>query len=137
MEKETLQTTADGVRKISSRKNFLHSIDIDRLKIETGLSIDEIARISELKNSKGVYAWKREGEKSGTRPSYNALIRLMCHGASVETLFGVEYSPKSPVKVATTGADLETLVRKVLSDLGYPAPSSLGSLVPDDTSKGP
>ena len=138
MDKENLQNSSSGKNDVSSRKkNFLHEIDIDRLKLETGLSVEEIAGIAELKNPKGVYAWDKKGDKSGTRPSYNALVRLLLKGASVETLFGVEYSPKKVIgSRPMTESDLETVVKKALSDLGYPEPSVLSAIVQGNTLKG-
>lgn len=60
------------------------------------MSIEDIGKYVNLKNPKGVYKWSKEPEDYGTRPSYNALIRLLGKGATVETLFGVEYAKMHP-----------------------------------------
>ena len=71
---------------------FLHKIDLDALKEETGLTIDDIGELVGIKNHKGVYNWAKNQSEHGTRPSYNALIKLLVAGATVKTLFGVNYS---------------------------------------------
>lgn len=43
-----------------------------------------------------VYRWSWDKSKQGNRPSFNAIVRLLQKGATVETLFGVEYNPKKP-----------------------------------------
>lgn len=81
--------------------DFLHKIDLETLKKEVGLSIEEIGNLAQLKNPKGVYNWSKDKANNGTRPPYNAVIRLLEKGATVETLFGVEYRGRSvPAEVA-------------------------------------
>lgn len=81
--------------------DFLHKIDLETLKKEVGLSIEEIGNLAQLKNPKGVYNWSKDKANNGTRPPYNAVIRLLQKGATVETLFGVEYRGRSvPAEVA-------------------------------------
>lgn len=81
--------------------DFLHKIDLETLKKEVGLSIEEIGNLAQLKNPKGVYNWSKDKANNGTRPPYNAVIRLLQKGATVETLFGVEYKGRSvPAEVA-------------------------------------
>ena len=75
-------------------KDFLHKISLESLQKELGMSIEDIGKYVNLKNPKGVYKWSKDSEDYGTRPSYNALIRLLQKGATVETLFGVEYEKK-------------------------------------------
>ena len=71
------------------------------MKKEVGLSIEEIGNLAQLKNPKGVYNWSKDKANNGTRPPYNAVIRLLQNGATVETLFGVEYRGRSvPAEVA-------------------------------------
>lgn len=72
--------------------NFLHKIDLDALKKETGLTVDEIGALVEMKNPKGVYNWSKDQAIHGTRPSYNAIVKLLKAGATTETLFGVDYA---------------------------------------------
>lgn len=76
--------------------NFLHKIDLDALKKETGLTVDEIGALVEMKNPKGVYNWSKDQAIHGTRPSYNAIVKLLQAGASTETLFGVSSKPQQP-----------------------------------------
>lgn len=72
--------------------NFLHKIDLETLKKETGLTVDEIGALIEMKNPKGVYNWSKDQNNHGTRPSYNAIVKLLQAGATTETLFGVDYA---------------------------------------------
>lgn len=78
--------------------DFLHKINLELLKKETGLSIEGIGELSQMKNPKGVYNWSKDKANNGTRPSYNAIVRLLENGATVETLFGVDYVRKKPVE---------------------------------------
>lgn len=39
-----------------------------------------------------VYRWAWDKNKKGNRPKFNAMVRLLQKGATVETLFGVEYT---------------------------------------------
>lgn len=81
--------------------DFLHKVDLETLKKEVGLSIEEIGNLAQLKNPKGVYNCSKDKANNGTRPPYNAVIRLLEKGATVETLFGVEYKGRSvPAEVA-------------------------------------
>lgn len=82
-------------------KDFLHKIDLDTLQKEMNKSLDEIGALVKMKNPKGVYKWSKSQDDYGTRPSYNAIVRLLQGGASVETLFGVEY--KRNVKKESEG----------------------------------
>lgn len=78
---------------------FLHKIDLESLKKETGLTIDEIGELVEIKNHKGVYNWAKSQIDHGTRPSFNAIVRLLEAGATTKTLFGVDCNnggPKPP-----------------------------------------
>jgi len=61
---------------------FLHKIDLDALQKEVGMTIDEIGALIEMKNPKGIYNWAKGQDNHGTRPSYNALIRLLLAGAT-------------------------------------------------------
>lgn len=116
MDNENLQRE-DG--KTSKLKFFCHNIDLERLKLETGKTIEDLAVIANLKNPRCIYAWAKSGYENGTRPSYNALASLLKAGASVETLFGVEYSPSRAGESAMRADDLKSLVLKALQELGY------------------
>lgn len=71
--------------------DFLHKIDLKALQKELGMSAEGIGRFLQMKNPKGIYNWSKE-KSPGTRPSYNAIVRLLQKGATVETLFGVDYA---------------------------------------------
>ena len=76
---------------------FLHKIDVRKVSEETGLSLDEIAALSGISDSRNLNKWSKD-KSSGSRPNFNALVNLLLHGATVETLFGVEYKgSKNPV----------------------------------------
>ena len=86
-------------KKKKAEEELLHNIDLDALKKETNLSLDEIASLSGIKDSKNLGKWA-QGKPNGSRPNYNAIIRLFQAGATVETLFGVDYSDRSCASVA-------------------------------------
>ena len=73
---------------------FLHAINLDALKKETGMNIEELAALAGV-GPKVVYKWAYM-HKDSSRPDFNAVVRLLQKGATVETLFGVEYNPKKP-----------------------------------------
>lgn len=82
---------------------FLHDIDVNSLKNELKMDVSDIAKLAEISEN-GVYKWSWDKFKNGTRPSYNAIVRLLQKGATVETLFGVNYAeihnyvPKLPLE---------------------------------------
>lgn len=76
---------------------FLHSINLDALKKETGMTIEEIAKLAGI-GPKVVYKWQYM-HKDGSRPDFNAIIKLLQAGASIETLFGVSSNPQQPASV--------------------------------------
>ena len=86
-------------------EDFLHKIDLKVLQKETEIdSAEDIGRFLQMKNPKGVYNWAKDKDIHGTRPSFNDVIRLLKKGATVETLFGVEY--KGPIKPPVLGGPL-------------------------------
>ena len=79
---------------------FLHNVDVNALKSELGLDVPDIAELAGISEN-GVYKWSWSKTKNGTRPSFNAIVRMLERGATVETLFGVDYTENhSPVKNA-------------------------------------
>lgn len=70
--------------------DFLHKISIDAIVNDTGLTVDEVAKLSGIKEARNLGKWK-QSKPNGSRPNYNALVHLLRHGATVETLFGVDY----------------------------------------------
>lgn len=83
-------------------EDFLHNIDIDKLGKEVNLDLDGLGSLAEYRNHKGVYKWAKSKGNDGTRPQFNTIVKLLERGATVETLFGVDYTEKhSPVKKAS------------------------------------
>ena len=97
--------------------DFLHKIDLETLKKEVGLSIEEIGNLAQLKNPKGVYNWSKDKANNGTRPPYNAVIRLLQKGATVETLFGVEYRGRSVPAEVSENPEFLAGVEHALTDM--------------------
>ena len=102
------------------KDDFLHRIDVNRLKIELGMSSSEIASLAGISEN-GVYKWSWTKDRHGTRPSYNALVSLLEKGASVETLFGVDYKSRhqnenGPIKI--TDEDLSRALFRAAEILG-------------------
>jgi len=80
--------------------SFLHKINLNALKNEVGIdSAEGIGNFLQMKNPKGVYNWAKDKSAYGSRPSYNDLVRLLEKGATVETLFGIDYSDRSSAPV--------------------------------------
>lgn len=90
---------------------FLHSINLDALKKETGMTIEEIAKLAGI-GPKVVYKWQYM-HKDGSRPDFNAIVKLLQAGASTETLFGVDYAathqltPANPSEPDNTPIDYQ------------------------------
>lgn len=70
--------------------NYLQKVDLKALQRETGMNLVELAKLAEI-GPKVIYKWSYM-HKDSSRPDYNAIVRLIEHGASVETLFGVDYA---------------------------------------------
>ena len=47
-----------------------------------------------IREARNLGKWA-QSKPNGSRPSYNALVKLLRAGATVETLFGVEYKPNA------------------------------------------
>lgn len=78
-------------RKAGAGEGFISRVDLDSLKKELGFSsIEEIGVFLNLSNPKGVYNWSKDQANHGTRPSYNAIVRMMRNGATSKSLFGVD-----------------------------------------------
>ena len=82
---------------------FLHDIDVNSLKKELKMEVPDIAKLAEISEN-GVYKWSWDKSKNGTRPSYNAIVRLLQAGATTKTLFGVDtaatHQPAVPSEIA-------------------------------------
>ena len=83
--------------------DFLHKINVDELSKELNLSVEDIAVLAGIKHSKNLGKWA-QSKPDGSRPNYNALIKLLRAGATTKTLFGVEYkgnpAPQLPPEIA-------------------------------------
>lgn len=104
MDKKNLHDVKKRLSENEIKEDFLHCVNLENLKKEVSLDLRGIAEVVEMKNWKGLYKWSKSQLDDGTRPSYNALIKLLQAGATVETLFGVEY--KGPVKPPVLGGQL-------------------------------
>lgn len=107
--------------------DFLHKIDLKALSIETGLSLEEIAKLAGINDPKNLSKWK-QGKPDGSRPKYNAIIRLLNNGATTKTLFGVDspvnkIKPQSPPLEFVNSPEFQEgvkfLVEETLKSKGY------------------
>ena len=73
------------------------------------MSPNEIAELAGISDSKNIGKWMQDKEKGGARPNYNALAKLLGKGATVETLFGVEYAKMHFAKSSFPSEFLEGL----------------------------
>ena len=78
--------------------DFLHKINVDELSKELNLSVEDIAVLAGIKHSKNLGKWA-QSKPDGSRPNYNALIKLLRAGATTKTLFGVEYKGKPALQL--------------------------------------
>lgn len=69
----------------------MHKISIEKLSKDTGLHVEEIAKLAGIAEARNLGKWAQE-KPNGSRPNYNAIVRLLQKGATVETLFGVDYA---------------------------------------------
>ena len=93
-------------------EEFLHIIDVDKILLETELDIEGLCELVNL-DSQTINRWGCKKSKNGNRPKYNAIIRMLKSGATVETLFGVEY------KRAPRPTDEELKVQLTPTDLSW------------------
>lgn len=84
--------------KKKAEEELLHNIDLEALEKETNLSLDEIAALSKIKDPKNLGKWS-QGKPNGSRPNYNAIVRLLRAGATTKTLFGVDAATHQPASV--------------------------------------
>lgn len=120
MDKENLQ------QEVSVKDNvndFKHSVNVDLLSLETGLTIEEIAQKSGIKEGRNLGKWKQSKKKGGIRPTYEAIATLFDCGASVESLFGIEYKPKREMYPEEVGGSrvqklLQKMIRAEIKNLG-------------------
>ena len=103
--------------------DYLHKISIKKISEDTGLSAEEVAKLAGIKTAKNLGKWA-QSKPDGARPNYNAFVRLFQAGATVETLFGVDYKPKqaapavpSPDFIAAHPDLLEGLQEQLMTDI--------------------
>ena len=96
--------------------DFLHKINLDTLSKETRLSEEEIAKLAGISDPKNLGKWG-QGKPNGSRPNYNAFVRLLQKGATVETLFGVEYRGRSVPDEVSENPEFLAGVEHALSDM--------------------
>ena len=89
-------------RRKKPKEGFLTKVNLENLKKELGMSTaEDIGVFVQLANPKNVYNWDKDQENHGTRPSWNAIVRMMQNGATVETLLGVQYNGRTvPAEVS-------------------------------------
>lgn len=125
MENENLQETAEnppakaGRKAGKSSKDFDHRVNIDLLKMDTGLTLEDIAKVAEITDPRNLYKWSYPKSKGGMRPTYDTIAKLIERGATTQSLLGVEY--KAGVKVVekpVTQGDVDTAVLRALARLG-------------------
>lgn len=97
---------------------YLQRVNLDALQKETGLSLVELAKLAGI-GPKVIYKWQYM-HKDSSRPSYDAFVKLFEAGATVETLFGVEYKGgikivEQPVKL--TNSDISAMLAKAAEAL--------------------
>jgi len=73
-----------------SENKYLQKVNLEALQKETGLDMKGLADLAGI-GPKVVYKWAYL-HKDSSRPDYNAIVRLLQKGATVETLFGVDYA---------------------------------------------
>lgn len=88
---------------------FLHKINLETLKKETGMGLDEIAQLVGV-GPKVVYKWQYN-HKDGSSPDFNAVIKLLEKGASTETLFGVATNKITPPQNTAGNISMAELAR--------------------------
>jgi transcriptional regulator with XRE-family HTH domain len=102
-------------------KEFLQKVDLSELVKETGKTLPEIAKLSGIKQHRNLKKWTQNKENGGSRPTYNAIVNLLENGATVETLFGIDYKhnqkkENEPIKI--TDEDLSRALYRAAEILG-------------------
>ena len=84
--------------------DYLHKIDVDKLAQELHVDVNGVALLAGIREARNL-GKLAQSKPNGARPSYNALVKLLRAGATVETLFGVEYKRPSPPPTAEKSQD--------------------------------
>ena len=77
-------------------EEYLHCIDVDKVLQELGLDMNGLCDMLNI-DYQTINRWSWTKQKKGNRPKYNAIIRMLQKGASVKTLFGIDYNERSPM----------------------------------------
>lgn len=95
---------------------YLQKVNLKALQKETGMTLAELAELAQI-GPKVIYKWSYM-HKDSSRPDYNAIVRLFQKGATVETLFGVDY--KGPVKPPVLDESIPPKLDKIHIDYQDP-----------------
>lgn len=124
--------------KKKAEEELLHNIDLEALEKETNLSLDEIAALSRIKDPKNLGKWS-QGKPNGSRPNYNAIVRLLRAGATTKTLFGVDAATHQPDPEPVSAApspeflkahpELLEGMREQLLDMGFVSKDQIEDLI--------
>lgn len=124
--------------KKKAEEELLHNIDLEALEKETNLSLDEIAALSRIKDPKNLGKWS-QGKPNGSRPNYNAIVRLLRAGATTKTLFGVDSATHQPALEPVSAApspeflkahpELLEGMREQLLDMGFVSKDQIEDLI--------
>lgn len=74
----------------------MHKINVSKVLEETGLDMSGLKSLLDIEDQT-IGRWEKDKAHKGNRPKYNAIIKMLKKGATVETLFGVDYKPKKEV----------------------------------------
>ena len=126
-------------RRMSESENkYLQKVNLETLQKETGLDMKGLADLAGI-GPKVVYKWAYL-HKDSSRPDYNAIVRLLQKGATVETLFGVDYAAThqpapEPVSAAPSPEFLKAHpellegMREQLLDMGFVSKDQIEDLI--------
>lgn len=103
-----------------TENKFLQKVDLDALQKETGMDLKELASLAGI-GPNVIYKWAYM-HKDSSRPDYNAIVRLIERGATVETLFGVAYRKADPIQESDDKRiDTRSIIREevvqIISDI--------------------
>ncbi len=121
-----------------SENKYLQKVNLEALQKETGLDMKGLADLAGI-GPKVVYKWAYL-HKDSSRPDYNAIVRLLQKGATVETLFGVDYAAThqpapEPVSAAPSPEILKARpellegMREQLLEMGFVSKDQIEDLV--------
>lgn len=88
---------------------YLHKIDVKALLKELGITMQELADLAGYSRASNLNKWNEGKPSGGARPGYNTIVKLFEAGASVETLFGVEYKSMNVIEKQVKLTDQEIL----------------------------